>query len=632
MATKKEDDSKWLLWGVYPMFKLFQITGNVVQFEKWLAKEHGKKLDKQMLHGYKFFFETAFSQVLWSLDTNESLGIKHDFLLTSSTKESFFLGKLPNSCPKTIFLKNIYHHFNPITKSSNQKELASNLKHFRNEVILPFEYLFRKWFKPKRSKRLSAQQIEQFLLIEKVYLLFNHINNNGPYGYHGTLMKRYWIPEDKLEACFEGYKYAVQFTWWKILGERWYRKTVLKDLHTTTEWRGFVYNEQPGPDDEGDLAWIFNRTFDPAKQTSFDAFTYRIRDEFAWRLEEKYKISITSMEDWFTIRKMLVPHGHFKMLLLEKNAREEERTMKEELDMILYWYSAEIMHTEMHNAIATFVTLLRGSIHNLTVKDKEIMKALVCKFVHPREHPDGGNDYSYGVLIDTKAASGHYGSDWLIFYDCTGDYSGSAGAEYARTEKIIGQFVKQGKLEVREKKVNHDEFRKYISLYARESSRKLGKENIESQDELQQKLEESAEVKQLNILVSDAQGLLLELLSYHSVTKNPDFLRFNDIKWNYDVPAGQIDIILQNETEAHIVECKLSPRTLDLRFEIEKLRRKITETGKIGDFEFWFWNIPNETEKKIMIEERVKYFSFKEQGITLPASLKTIFNYSSVNL
>jgi hypothetical protein len=621
---------KSLLWGTYPMLKLFNLIGDVQEFESWLKKEHQKQMDSIVLHGYKFFLECTFSNVLENLHSDSTLEIKNDFLIDAVGREAVYLGKLPNTCEKIIFLKNIYFHFRPIQRAKNKEELINAIQEFRENVISPFEVVFNNSIKIKRHRKLSKEQIHTLFLIEKVYLFFNQINNNGPFAYSGTLMKQYWITDEKLKICFEGYKYAVQFAWYKLLGSKKYNSSCLREIHKTESWRGYIYNEEV---DDNDLASHLNRTFDIYKQTSFDAFFYKIREEIIYPLEKKNAVEITQMEDFFICKKQDYSKRVFRSLLNKKNAIEEKQTIEERLDMLLYWYPVEIIDSVMHNSIPAFITMLTGTVGLLQKKEKELNRAIVCKFIHPKDKNSNQNDYSYGILIDAKAAAGHYSSGWLLYYDCCGDYSGFSGSEHQRVESIIKRLTKQGKLELREYKIPHHEFKEYIAKYIREKSENLDVEAQVSEGEIVNKMTEISEKKKKKSIITDSQGLLLELISYYISTKKKAYSTYKEIKWNTSVKAGQIDIVMENDTDVHIIECKLNPHTLNFDKEIDKLQKKLDQSQKHGKrtFEFWFWHEPNEPTKKSLAEKRVQYFSLSKNSHYFPASLKAVLNHQ-INL
>ena len=53
-----------LVENILPSIRIFNLSADIDEFQIWLKKEHGKILDNHLLHGYKFFIETAFQQKL----------------------------------------------------------------------------------------------------------------------------------------------------------------------------------------------------------------------------------------------------------------------------------------------------------------------------------------------------------------------------------------------------------------------------------------------------------------------------------------------------------------------------------------------------------------------------------------
>ena len=622
---QRDDKLRWLLSGVHPILKLMRTLGDIQGFRSWLMEQHNQQYNDEVLHGHKFFLECGFSCILSSLQTDTALGFKSDFLLDSAGKDHIYLLKLPNSCEKTIFLKNIHYHFKPVLKAKTVEELDSALRAFFISVAAPFEHFFSEHIRTKKSKRLSSEQIERLLLVEKLYIFFNQINNNGPYAHMSQLMQTRWIPKEKMSVSFFGYKLAVQFAWRKVIGETMFNQTCLRELHNTISWRGFIYNE-PEDQEESDDSWMFNQTFDINKQTSYHAFFYKIQHEVIRPLESRFNMGITQVDKMFIQTAKKINPSPLRKLCNEKYAIEEKRTLDEQITMLLYWFPVEISESTFPSSVSTFVTLLYGAVGLLSVKEKELRKVYVRRFVHPHDSIENAHDYSYAILIDSKASAGHYSSAWLLFYDCCCDYTGGSGGEHKKLEEALVKITFQKKVELIEFEIGHNEFRKYIADYVHEKEHQGIKQSV---DAIESELAQQNEANSLNKLIEDSQGLLLELVSCYLTDKQTKYSRYTHKAWSTNTSGGEVDVILTNKTEVHIIECKLNPQSYDLNEQTKKLERKINHYSEMTNrtYEFWFWFEPSEPNRKFLLERKINYVSLINYKKPLPKRLKAILNY-----
>jgi hypothetical protein len=628
---KKKEDFHLLICYVYPMLELFKIAGNIKEFESWMQSEHEKKLDNEIFHGYKFFLECAFSNILSSLIGDSSLDIKGDLLIESVGRERFPLLKIPNTSERAIFAKNVFSHYKKIQQSKDFQSFIPAYKNFNEKVVVPLDVLFKNNIRINKKTKLSEEKINNLFLLERLYIQFNQIGNDGPYAHDGTYNKSF-IPDKKLEKCFEGYKYTVQFLWYKLLGSEQYYSSCLSKLHETTEWRGYKYEKELTKEEEEDSIASLFRPYDLYKQTSFDAFFERIRDEYMYPLEERLKINILQIDKFYDTSIKHYSREIFNGLFDVSLAPQEQPTIEEEIDMTLLWIQAEIIEPEFNNSIPHFITLLHGVASLLRKKEKEFEKVMICKFIHPLEKPDD-YDYSYGIIVDSKAAAGYPNSEWLIYYDCCSNTSGYANGQHQRVEKAIKKFLDKDKVIVREFTIGHREFKKYISRYIREQAERSDNSSHISESDSEDKMNRIEERKRHQNIIRDSQGILLELVSYYLVTRKSEYSKYKDIEWNINADEGEIDILLTNDTDVHIIECKLNPKTIDINKEINKLHKKLDDklyNSKINkDVEFWFWYKPTEITIEILREKDINYQCLCENGFVTSDTLKKIFNFNT---
>ncbi len=455
---------------IIPTLTIFKIASNIEAYEKWLKREHNKSIDNSLLSGYKFFFECCFSNLFYHISCEETLGIKTDFLLHRASSEGVFIEKIPSSCEMTIFLKNIYFHFEPILKSKDLNSLKISTTNFENSISKPFQNLYDNFITTSSETDITKNEALKLVLIDNLYIHFNQVKNNGPVALQSSIMKTFWVDKKKLDYAFEGYKYTLQFVWSEVLSYKKYKSTSLINLHKSDSWRKYItYNT--APKDATGAERIFGEHFELEKQTCFDSYFYRIQKEIIRPLEKKYKKDITQAYNFFTYNGGKYVKKNIFGNLLTKNSINVpliNLSDSEKIEQILYWYPVEVMNTtqnQMYNGIPAFNTLLAGTLTLYNRKNSEFKKVIACKFIHPFE--ENKNDFSYGILIDSASSAGHYCSGWMLFYDCCGDYSGFSGSEHKMAEKLIDKYLKQNKLELRELVINKQAFRDCISEHIR---------------------------------------------------------------------------------------------------------------------------------------------------------------------
>lgn len=575
--------------------RILQMLGNSEAFETWLKKHHNKTLDPKIFQGYKFFLECAFSEFFDYLASEETLGIEEDFLFQRAAGETFFIERLPNTCERVIFLKNIYLAYKPVAKSKNSSDLNDGMVYFQDHILAIFDTLIEKNCRLVPEPGLTLDRILQLILIENLYIHFSQINNNGPVAYHGSLMKQFWLDNNRLEIGLEGYKYTLQYVWLNVVGTKIFNSTSLKDIHTASSWRKYTYLEKK-QDQQSEFDFLFGNSFDLSVQTSLDSYFYRIQEELIRPLEEEHQINILDMDRCIYFEKKEYSKNIFSDLLSKDGLPEHELTIEENLDMFFYWYPIEVFQPgQMHNGIPAFITLLAGTVA-LRENEKEFEKVMVRKFIHT--FGEGKNDYSYSILIDSQASAGHYYSGWLLYFDCCGDHSGFSGSEYKRAEEIIEKY--KDVIELKSLNIEKGTFRDYIAKYI------SSKENtIYEEEEVKGQLDDISKERLENTLLGNARGLILELVAYYIHSQK---LKVDSIKWNTEKSQGEIDVIIECKDNVTIIECKVTPDNWNLNEEYQKAIEKLNK-NKLPNkrFEFWFWREPGPANKKWLIENHINY-------------------------
>ncbi len=618
---------------IIPTLRIFELVGDAKSYQAWLKEHHNLELtDPVLFNGYKFFLECALSKFFSDITTEEELPIPHGVLLACARSHAYYpLEKLPNSCERTIFLKEVLEYIKPISKAKSLSALEKSIRSFKTNVKNIFDEIFQKCYKLNPDNKIDLEGALKIPLIDNLFIHFTQAFNNGPAAYNGELLKDFWIPEDKLNSCFLGYKYTLQYMWYTVVGKKLFQESSLVNMHTADSWSEYKYLPAPEGLSEMELL-IHGDRFKLEEQTSLDSYFHRIREEIVLPIEKEYNTSILSGGSLF-IQHKKIPKSIFKKLLKpSKPDPYKSLETKDKIDIILYWYSAEVFEPgEMHNGVPAFMTNLAGTVALMQKdREREFEKIQVARFIHEVEQ--GKHRYSYSILIDTKAAADHYHSGWLIYYDCCGDYSGFAGREFRNAEGLIQKYVKTGKVNLQTLEVSKEDFTKYLANHIHKNEF-LTEQVINERTKKLEELSKLQVAKTQNIF-GDAKGIILELVTYYALSQyhGPN----TKISWSLNKKNGEIDILVVTETVTKLIECKVNPNNCNLEKEYQKGKQKLTKvTDNKGKVEFAFASLPNPRAIKWLKENSIDYhYLFGNtdpsnifKGIKI-SNLKRILDYS----
>ena len=133
--NKTIDDFKLKVDDTFGILNCIKIACNINNFKNWLKEEHDVENFQDIFNGYKFFLESAIRTFLHIIIYDSSLGIKEDFVFYRARFVGVELSKIPNTCEKTVLIKNVAEQLKLIKKSKNDKELKSALLHFVTGLI-----------------------------------------------------------------------------------------------------------------------------------------------------------------------------------------------------------------------------------------------------------------------------------------------------------------------------------------------------------------------------------------------------------------------------------------------------------------------------------------------------------------
>jgi hypothetical protein len=597
-----------MLDSIIPALQTFQILGNTDDFEKWLIKNHSGKNKEQFFIGYKFALNCCLNQFVSSIETNTSLGLEHDFLFGRAGYEIEPIDKLENTCEKIVFLKNIKPYVKKVTKSKTYDELKINVANFQEVISSKFEIIYNKYVFVKAGTRLGKSRIKELSLLNFAHTFLNQIGADGPIANFRNMLSVNWSGEKYLSRSFEGFKYTLQFLWNRVLGDEVYNKSSLVNLHTAETWEKYTYIKS----EEKGIFAIMDRRFNLDEQTSLDSYFVRVQKEITEPLGKRIKAMPYAIDSRLEFK----PFGYNKTKLFGDLLKADHLinpfnslSTEDKIKNRLYWFSCEIIdshNSSLHVGIASFNTMLAGTVALHNPSESEFKKTVVAKFTHPHNKERNENDYSYGILVDTKSAAGHYSSGWVIYLNACGDYSGFSGSEHEAAEKLIQQYKEQDKIELRELTVSLKEFTNFTDTYSKSSE----EQRITDQNKL------------IPQIIQQAKGYAFELFVFYI---NSDFFGEHfKVSFNVDQNniLGEKDIVLSNENEVIIIECKLNLKNQNVHELIGKLEKKLEQyPQKTKSGELWFWENTSAISTERITERKIKTVFVKER--TEP-NLKTV--------
>ena len=604
-----EDDDKELLEefsskvdDTFAIINAIKIISQISEFEKWLKDKHRKKSDLQVFYGYRFFTETLIRTLFHSIIYGSELPVDEDFIFSRARFAGVELSKIPNTCEKTIFLKNLNRYRRSIKNAKNWKELQESINKFQDDFINKFEKIFEKNIEGSPKLKIGRQEALKYTTIFYVYIYLNDTSRFIPHGYFVSVLKN-GLEKNYRKITFEGYKFALQFVWHQLLGEKSYNKTSIRHLHKSPDWSKEL--EIPTSSGEiidfSEIEWGSSdeEIESPVERDDLDSYFSKIKDEIITPLEEKLGMNF-GFSKFFRVKNIISKKEIGDLLKYDKKIQLNE---KEKLDYKLLWYQIEFLDSSkssIFNGVPTFIQLLIGSAESKRIFGID-EKAYICKFVHPDKSVNG-NDFSYGVLIEAFGSSGisDY-SGWLLFYDCCGDYSGFSGSEHMMAEKTIELYEKKGLIEVRKMTIDKQKFKEYIA----------DKIVSDKKEDILEELDRISNKRLEGNIVNEAKGLVLELLCYYTLT-NKDSCK--NVDWSVKRDGKELDITYETDDELILVECKTDPNTINLNEHIQKLEKKIKsyDSQKSKRGEFWFWYRPNPNRINLLKNKKIEFIVFSE--------------------
>jgi len=410
-----------------------QALNDVGGFDKWIHSYHGLSPNHHLFEGYKLTIETLIRTLYEEISNDQSLGLSEDQLFARATFVGISPHKLPNSCEKNILLRNISSNAESVVEAAEWDCLKKSLHSFHDEIISPLA-LIKSIVAVPPCYPISQEEAVKYAAMFQVYIFLNDTGRGFPHGYHLPVLKAdpvspwSWRFARKRRSRFahilDGYKYGVQFLWYRMLRES-FTGTPLARLHQATNW------------------------------TEFDGFLEEIRTEVIQPLEQELQSDLSfSFSDSLLVLKE--PPKNMIASLITQGPPEHRLSQKDSLERLFLWYDIHLIDGSDFNfaAVAAFIPMLIGLVE-LRQKLGMEGKVQVIKLTHgsPIEHR---RDYSYAVLVEVGGFLSD-ASGWILFYDCCSD-AGSSSLLFKQAEEFLGKYQESDLISVTPRRVKKGRF------------------------------------------------------------------------------------------------------------------------------------------------------------------------------
>jgi len=550
---------------------LLSILLDVEGFKRWLASYHGLGTAAHIFNGYMFGLRTLARLLHRAIDFDFSLDLTEDFILSRARFCGVPIAEVPNSCEKAILLRNVHKASRDLLGSKSWAQLESRAKEFSDTILIPLRRLssYTKLTLPKVTP--DHETAANFVSQWQIHLFLSDTRRGYPHGYHQPMLPDK-LTEERLTKAFEGYKLAVQYLWYRLMGDE-FARSVIADIHKATNWREFDKYYQP--------------------------IQYEVVDP---------KEKLTGLSWGFNT--LLVAEAGAKGIiseLLKPRAKEQPLSPQKELQRKFFWYDIELVDASstIFSGVLTFISLLNGAVV-LRQRVGNPDPLLVIRVKHPAGGAES-HDYSYGILLETRGSFGisDY-SGWLLFYDCCGDYSGFAGSQYAMAEQEIQEHLNRKVIEIHEVTIPKDSL---LNLMR-------GKLLSTTKDVMLAAEQTRLSLRSAENKLGAARGLLLELLGMrHYYAASNGSVR---IEWAYERLGQEIDLLVGTGASIIFVECK-KPEIDNPVEQVRKLKKKAATLLSSTEFKTE-WKVTSKTQRRYVFAtwERPRpavFTKLRESGI-----------------
>lgn len=192
---------------------------DVVHLRAWLHSKHTVLDDSRLFIGYRFAVDTLLRVLYQSIERSAGLMLSEDIIFQRASFVGIPLEKLPESCDKSLMLKNMRRITLPLLKAKTWDEAARLAEEVRNRITQPLlglQHISR--IAPGISVK-DINDLVRYCSMFQVYIFLNDTHRGFPHGYLMSLV-RSRPTTSQLSHVIPGYVLTVQYLWAELLADK----------------------------------------------------------------------------------------------------------------------------------------------------------------------------------------------------------------------------------------------------------------------------------------------------------------------------------------------------------------------------------------------------------------------------
>ncbi len=584
MVTTKNDSKLELgpsgVNAIYGAIGCYDILSDAKSFTSWIEKKYPDINIPELFPGYLYCIDLILGLFARGIHDDETFGLTSDVAFDRAVFYGIPPEKMDLNCEKARLLYILKDNVTKINSSKNFSKSRHPLNDLKRNVL----GIFANHLKEHAYCDLpnSKNELYSYLIEGTVWLYFSNIVGCGiPYAEASTPLRsanekdvirdetpewKEYIKSDEYGATdtrIRGYCYSLEYLIDQLFPNLLDTES-LKYLHNTEDWH--------------EINYIYSYLYD---QIFLDLDNDPVNFWYLNSFKNDTKLSKESLSTIF-----------------DKIRKLPKVSLKERLDQIFLWYEVGFLDasTGPFSGMIALRTMLTGAVTlKNQMKNQEPVQVRIFK------HPcSGGYDYSYAILMEGYGYAMDY-SGWIVFFDTDTDYSGTGGYYHQLIDNDIQQYTQS--LNVVSFEVKKETFEDYVmgidvATQNEHSVTVIQRHDKEIESAKQKVREIQNRLQRTQDVLHTARGLIMELLTYYDLSRNPDTSKKLD--WNNAQNKHEIDVTyVLNDDTVIFGECKVSAKTINLDEEMKKLVNKMKDCkpnvgNKIGHF--FFFEELSETE------------------------------------
>lgn len=572
MASKKDFTSprEHDVGDVYASVRILSILTNLADFRQWLREEKEIQDSEQLVRGTGFFFEVALLSLALSVRFDSSLGLTESLAFSRADFHGDIdIEEVPNDCEKTVLLKRIKSTQKSVRKCKSWNELERVLPDIRS-LIDPIREVVEEHASPRLN--LSLQEAKDFVTKRHLFVFFQESERGLPKVCLLSPLLPYRRGSVFFAEVFSYYVLCLEYVWKDILGATFENSKMSKIQEELPEFRPLAERHLSAEEswfDDPLLRELSDLVEVPAER----------REEADDRLSAREREGLVS---WLALDRLSNNAYHEELVPLEKSLGSASWTLpaltiaevdksileglfskdgisepsyfsgkdweskRRLLDFHFLWYPMEVLEsgiTKIFNGVPAFLSVVMGAcrLRDSFGGDSPIE---IRVFKHPVRKFEEGFEYSYAVLIEVHGALSDH-SGWLVFNDCTGEYSGYPEYECLLARRRLDEMEEDGDIKQNEVTIDLKSFKRYLQENGRvmaETAR--GATLMESREVIESQRE----------IISALRGKFFEYVFYRWLTMQGSY---TEVKGPGEFTDVQTDCIGIRDSDIDVFECKI---------------------------------------------------------------------------